>query len=31
MTSKKSMMIVKRIISYNGDDVAIIYCNLYDK
>ena len=31
MTSEKSMMIAKRIVSYNGDDVAIIYCNLYYK
>jgi len=30
MTSEKSMMIAKRIVSYN-DDVAIIYCNLYYK
>ncbi|XP_027911496.1 uncharacterized protein LOC114170208 [Vigna unguiculata] len=31
MTFEKSMMIAKRIISYNGDGVAIIYCNLYYK
>jgi len=31
MTYEKSMMIAKRIVSYNGDGVAIIYCNLYYK